>query len=562
MKKTFAIAVTLGLLVSRCACAHAGQITADSRIQAVTVYPDSALITRAANVQLAAGEHEVVFAGIIPEIDESSLRVSAQNNNEVRLFGAKVKTEFLEETPAPRVQELTEQIQKLEDEAASVNSLSQVLADEKGFLDSIKMFAQVQVPKDLATRTPLAKDLEDNLKFLDVKLRENSQGVLENAVRQRELVRKTDALRRELAQVSGSRRKVKRSIIVDAQAARGVSAQIEVSYLVRGAYWEPLYDARADFEKSEVELALYGLVRQKTGEDWQQAEVSLSTARPAVGGSMPYVAPWFLRPYQPPQEDAGYLGNRPQSARIAKGMASQIIEFSDKALMKDGDALPAAPEPRTQVQDKGIAVVYALPKKADIKSDGEENKLPVTSQVLKAKFEYSAFPRAVLLAYLGSRVKNAPDLQLLGGRVNIFLAGDFVGSSAIENIGPGEEFDLYLGADENVKVKRELLEKKVDETLIGNIPSPNKATVFKYKLTAENYKGKPIDLKLFEAMPVSQDDRIKVKIEKAGLEPKVKDWKDRKGIWLWELTLAPKQKQEIAYSYTIEHPRDMAVEGL
>ncbi len=168
----------------------------------------------------------------------------------------------------------------------------------------------------------------------------------------------------------------------------------------------------------------------------------------------------------------------------------------------------------------------------------------------------------MLSAYLGTRVTNAKDLQLLAGRVNIFLEGDFVGTSSIDNIGPGEEFDLYLGADENVKVKREQIEKKVDETLIAGIPSPTKRTSFKYKLTVESYKSKKINVNLFEAMPVSEDDRIKVKIEKASLEPKEKDWKDRKGVWLWDLELEPRQKREIIYSYIIEHPRDMQVEGL
>jgi len=116
--------------------------------------------------------------------------------------------------------------------------------------------------------------------------------------------------------------------------------------------------------------------------------------------------------------------------------------------------------------------------------------------------------------------------------------------------------------DENVKVKREQIEKKVDETLIAGIPSPTKRTTFKYKLTVENYKSKNINVKLFEAMPVSEDERIKVKIANVSLEPKEKDWKDRKGVWLWELELAPKTKKEIVYSYLIEHPRDMQVEGL
>jgi hypothetical protein len=69
-------------------------------------------------------------------------------------------------------------------------------------------------------------------------------------------------------------------------------------------------------------------------------------------------------------------------------------------------------------------------------------------------------------------------------------------------------------------------------------------------------------VKLFEALPVPEDDRIKVKIEKVSLEPKEKDWKDRKGIWLWELELEPKAKKEIFYNLVVEHPREMQIEGL
>jgi hypothetical protein len=46
----------------------------------------------------------------------------------------------------------------------------------------------------------------------------------------------------------------------------------------------------------------------------------------------------------------------------------------------------------------------------------------------------------------------------------------------------------------------------------------------------ENYKSRRIEVKLFEAMPVSQDERIKVKISQVSQEPNQKDWKDRKGI--------------------------------
>lgn len=532
------------------------EIAADSRIAEVTVYPDSALVSRAANLKLAPGENQIVFSDIIPELDENSLRVQGVTAEGVKILGAQVKKEFLQEEAAEKVKRLRLEIEKLEDENRKLENNKIVLAEEKQFLDSIRLFSDGQIPKDLVTRMPLTKDLEETFKFLGTRLAENYTKVLETEINIREMQKKIGALRRELAEVSGPSRRLKRSIIVELEVSRPVTTDLTVSYLVGMASWQPLYDARADFDKSTVELVSYGIVRQTTGDDWNDVVISLSTAKPAVGGRMPYVNPWLIRPYQPP-------------ALVAQKSAVMYDAYQTRALEKDKMELEeiavSAEAPReryAKAEEKGIAVVYKLPNKASVKSDNSEHKLAVSSQVLGAKFEYSTYPRAVLSAYLGSRVKNSPNLQLLGGRVNIFLAGDFVGCSGIDNIGPGEEFDLYLGSDENVKVKREQVEKKVDETLIAGIPSPTKKTTLKYKLTVENYKTKPAEVKLFDAVPVPEDDRIRVKISNVSVEPKQKDWKDRKGVWLWEFTLAPKEKKEIFYTLIIEHPRDMQVEGL
>jgi len=248
-------------------------------------------------------------------------------------------------------------------------------------------------------------------------------------------------------------------------------------------------------------------------------------------------------------------------------LKAQILGMADMAMSTE-ESMPTASLPReaenlyAQASQKGISVVYKLTRKVTIRPDGSDQKVPVAAQVLLSNFEYSAYPKVVPLAYLTSRVTNAKDLQLLSGSVNIFLDGDFVGNSYVQNIAPGEEFDLYLGADESVKVKRELLEKKSDDVLIANIPSPNRKMTYKYKLTAENYKTQAGKLNLFETVPVSQDERIKVKVSQVSQDPQDKDWKDRKGVWRWQLQLAAGGKAEIFYTVVVEFPRDMTVEGL
>jgi uncharacterized protein (TIGR02231 family) len=563
MKKTPTIFLLLGFFLSAISsCAFASDIEAESRITQVAVYPDSALISRMTTLKLEPGEHKVTFSNIIPEVDENSLRVSGEGTAQVKLFGAQVKREFLKETPSENIKQLQEEIQKLEDSIRKLEDYKKILSDEKQYLDSIRLFSKDQIPKDMVTKMPQTSELEGILKFLDIKLKENYSLLIDTELQIREIQKKVDALRRELDQVSGTANKLKRSIVVELEVTKAGSLNLIIAYLVRGASWYPIYDARANFEKSEVELVSYAIVKQTTGEDWSDVTISLSTAKPTISGRMPYVAPWFLRPYQPPRVTEARRAYGLARSRTTGDEIGEQFEAFNAVPAKSIEPLQKMEVEYAQPEEKGIAVVYKLSRKETVKSDGSEHKLSMSSQTLKADFEYTTYPRLSTFAYLGSRVTNVRDLQLLAGRLNVFLEGDFVGQSSIDNIGPGEEFDLYLGVDENVKVKREQIEKKVDDVLIANIPAPNRRTTFKYKTTIENYKNKRVRVIFFEAMPVSQDERIKVRIDKASLEPKEKDWKDRKGIWRWELELGSKEKKEIFYTFSIEHPRDMEVGGL
>ena len=552
MNKTIKIIIFLGLILFISVNIYATEIEVKSEISEICVYTDSALVNRVAHLELETGTYKAIFTEIIPEVDENSLRVSTEGMAVIRLFGAQVKREYLEEVPSERIQQLKEEIQRLEDEITRIQNLETILMEKKKFLDSITLFSNEQIPQDLITSMPQISDLENILIFLDTELKDIYTQTLDCELEMRDLNNKLETLKRELSQVSGVQSKLKRSIIVELEVLKEGATDLKVSYLVGGASWNPIYDARANFEKSEVELVSYGVITQVTGEDWLEVDCSLSTAKPRIGGSMPYVASWFLRPYQP-------------EVMRDKVSAPLAATYQTEAFKEEAGALeePAESEMKyATAEEKGIAVIYKLPSKVSVKSDKSEHKFPISSQILPAEFEYSSYPRVSPFAYLGSRVTNSKGLQLLAGRVNIFLEGNFVGFSGINNIAPSEEFDLYLGIDENVKVKRELLEKKVDETLIAGIPSRTKKTTFKYKLIVENYKSKKIKVKLFEAIPVSEDDRIKIKIDEISLEPGVEDWEDRKGIWLWELELEPQQKQEIFYTFTVEHPRDMQVEGL
>ena len=74
---------------------------------------------------------------------------------------------------------------------------------------------------------------------------------------------------------------------------------VALKYAVPGASWAPSYDARLQATERAVELGYFGLVRNGTGEDWSEIALTLSTARPGLGGGAPELSPWIVDVAQP-----------------------------------------------------------------------------------------------------------------------------------------------------------------------------------------------------------------------------------------------------------------------
>ena len=360
---------------------HAQDIQVQSRIEQVTIFSGSALINRAASLKLNSGESRVVFSDLIPEIDDNSLKVSGEGSASIRILGAQVVTQFLEDSADQKVKELQDALQQIGDEIRKLEEVKNVLREEKDFLDSIKLFSANQLPKDLVTRMPKANELDDTLRFLNAKLTDNFSKGVEADIKIRDLSKKAQALNDELSRLIGGKKKQKKSIIVELEVLKPGELKLVLSYMVRGAYWYPVYDARVNFDKSEVELVSQAVVKQNTGDSWEDVSVTLSTAKVNVSASMPEIESWFIRPAAPrfyERKSKVFEGNMPQSVEFV-GQASL-----DKFEAEKASRPQEAQYQYAQAEEKGVSVVYQIKRKANIKSDGSEYKLPVSSQILKS----------------------------------------------------------------------------------------------------------------------------------------------------------------------------------
>ena len=546
--------------------AAAEPIDGPSKITDVTVFPDRALVTRRADVQLPKGLSEVRISPLPGAIEEDSVSAKGEGETQVKLLGAKVVTRQLETAPSPKVRELEEEIKHINDEMRQGQNAKEVNRQQREFLASIQAASVQQIGKDIITKLPSAADISGLLTMIEDGLTSTYQKDVETDVTLRELQEELDKVRRELAQLRGSGGKQETAIVVELEAEREGRFALEVSYRVPGATWQPVYEARANGDGTDVELTAYGMIRQNTGEDWNDVAVSLSTAKPAIGGRMPELEPWWLRKMEivPLQAAMAERRYRAKSDMQAGGMALNAPAEVDgvSELKKDADkAMKRADVAQAVVETKGPAVVLTLARRETVPSDWQPRKSPIAVQTLPATLAYETTPRRSPYAYLRAKTTNTTEIVLLPGPVQVFLDGAFVDTSSINLVGPGETFDLFLGIDERIRVKRKQLKARVDVSLLPGLRGRIKTIDYEYLTTIENFRKTAAVVTVIDQIPVSQHDDIKVENVTENPKPAAED-KEKPGVRRWVLSIPAGAKQSITSAYRINIPADLPVEGL
>ena len=518
------------------------RLSPTSRITSVTVYEDRAMVTRTAHLTLEPKEYEVSIQNLPEGVLEESVRASGKGESRVTITGLEVEKTFLEKTGDARVRILEDEIQQLEDEKRRIQDQITARQSQQKFLTSIQVLSSDQISKELTLKRPNVVEYQQVLDFLYNGLAGVNGEIQNLEVRLRELQRKLNALQQEIQQVRTAQALTRNTVNVSLHAKTGGTFDLEVSYVISGAGWYPSYDARVIGNPQKVDLQYYGEVWQRTGEDWPEAKISLSTARPSIGGRTPELTPWYLN---------FYLYQESKDERL----------FGLKEKMSEGEELQAPAEvtqfDKAKIRESGTSVLFEIAEKKEVLSDGNPQKFTIAMDQFKPVMRYEAVPKLSPYAYLHSTVKNEEDYPLLAGPVSLFMGPDFIGKSRISNVAPTEEFPLDLGIDERIKIKRELVKKETEKV---GIFSTKERVLYVYKTTITSFKKEKIVLTLKDQHPVSQNKEIVVSNVEFNPRPSKED--PNKGELLWEFELSPQEKREITLQFSVEYPPGKGIAGL
>jgi uncharacterized protein (TIGR02231 family) len=559
------------LIWATAAAGQAALVTTTSKITEVTVYPDRARVTRAAEVEFKSGENTVEIPGLPVGMEDNSVRIQGNGLPGMKLESFEVRTvepgkQEVDTAPFEKeIEGLRDKLQSIEDEKQELNRRRSYLENLKDRMSGLV----VAVPEK--EKGPAAVSVQDVKSYYELYGKESVQ----ITARLRQLELDTRSFQRDLSKKEEALDKLEegqpvtsKKAVVIFRAEKAGPASVKISYLMGGASWQPLYDARGEAGSAVVQLAYYANVWQSTGEAWDNVRLTLSTARPSIGARLPDFNPWIvaLLPASPQQkagkDTAAYASARPadKSNRTQNSYLEDEMLVGARRVQADAQAFPESPVSAVQtaeIQSLGTAAVFKVPAAASIPTDGRPHRSTIALQTMKGAAEYVIQPKHVAMAFLKSKVKNGGEIPLLPGEVSLFVGEDFVGKSSLNLVAPTAAFDLFLGADEGIKVTRKETKKRTED---GGLLRRKQVQVRAYEIEIRNFKATPAKITVTEALPVSQQSDLLVRTNWTSGPPE--KYNKDSGQTEWTFELKPQEKRVISYEFEVETEPGVAVAGL
>jgi uncharacterized protein (TIGR02231 family) len=532
----------------------------ESEITAVTVYADRARVTREAMITLPAESTLFSFTKLPSWIDEGSVRVSLKPKTSAKgeVLDVQVRRTYLTAASDEEVRKAQDAVQEISDKMTELSDKQKVLDQRRKHLESIRVFSLEKLPKDAATREVKVEEYASFLNFLEQSLDKLNEDRRLLEKQRREIQPEQNVRQKKLSELNSRAQLEERSVEV---TLRGQGQSIVVlTYLLAGASWEPAHELRTNKGGGNVSILSYAVVRQSTGEDWGAAKLSFSTQNLSRTARIPeldtlLVGQGSKAPVQilQQQEDTyqNALGNYRSQNRLwfdnniiaNKQIAIRNLDFNDAIQQKAVRAFAKLSERAT------TAHFPALAEKA-VPTDGQPVRLPIGELSLSRTERIVAAPEASLNAARVFELNNQNGQALLPGKVTLYLGNDFLGSTAIDFVGPGEGFSLYAGVEDQVKVSR-VLDRSKSEKRKTSFSSKTELQAA-WIIEVENLADAVKKVRLADRIPVSQTDDVKVRSVK--ISPKITP--DEKGLFSWDLELAPKEKRTLAVEYIVQYPTE------
>lgn len=509
------------------------QATIPAPLQAVKVYLQGAELTHQATVQLQAGEQQIVLSGLAAQIDDRSLRISADKAG-VTLLGYQFKQNFLRRNDAlPQISRLMDSINHYTNLREDHQARTEVLQQELKLI-----LANQQLVGDNGLT---ALELQKMADFYRLRLSELNLKLLQAKRQEASYVDQIKKFRNQLEQERALLPEYVYDLVVDISANAKMSTTLRFQYQTSSVYWEPFYDLRAESLQKPLLLSAKARITQQTAIDWNNVEIAISSAMPTQFVQKPVLNPWVLDFYQ-------------QQIQLKASRVEMAFDSEINAPASPGESFSNIRYNTPAKQINYLNYEYKSPDRVSIRHN-EARLIQLEDITLKNSYGHYVAPKqqreVLLLAY----VTEWENLNLLPGNSRIYLENTLVGESWLNfQAGDSDSLTLSLGIDKRVAVH---YDKKTVFSSEKRLSS-NRTKDFAFEIKIKNNHQTPINLVVEDVMPVSANKEIEVINQELGNAQKIDD----KGRLRWQLAMPANGQSDIRYSFSVRYPKNKNVPNL
>jgi uncharacterized protein (TIGR02231 family) len=334
-------------------------------------------------------------------------------------------------------------------------------------------------------------------------------------------------------------------IIVTINADYAVNGSIDVSYTVTNAGWLPTYDLKTTGIENPVQLIYKANVWQNTGEEWNKANLKLSTITPSANNVKPILPVFYLNYYNyNVVQTTGSSAKRENRTMDGAPTATAEEVYLDDANYAYNYTNVA--QTMTNVEFN-IKIPYTVP------SDGQYHIIPIQNETITTKYVYHIVPKIETQAFLIAKLTDWQKLDLLPGQANIYFDGTFVGETQINPSTLSDTLELALGRDRSLQIQRKQTINKTEKKLVGTMVTKQ----IGFEITIKNTKMASVDIVVQDNIPISTNEEIKVKVLSDGKS----NFSETSGILTWFNLLKAGETQKLSFSYEIEYDSAKPING-
>jgi uncharacterized protein (TIGR02231 family) len=299
---------------------------------------------------------------------------------------------------------------------------------------------------------------------------------------------------------------------------------LHVDYLVPGAAWRPWHRARLVGDCIHVQTD--ACVWQRTGEDWSDVELRLSTERASLGVDVPSLSADTLSAHK--------VGSEVQ------------VEVREQAREELSPGATRKAEQMGGIDDGGEPLTLGAATRAHIPADGRPTRIPLGSFEAPASSSLRCTGELAQAVVLRSEQTNTSGQPLLPGPVDLVRDANMVGRTWLDHVSPGARFELGWGPEVDLRMNRSVKEERKEARMLSSWRNVERTVTLKLSNVGECSHT----LELVERVPVSEVEKVKIEVD---LEST-----DEHGFVRWSVQLAPGETTERELRYRLKLHSDVS----